>query len=199
MRTKRKKEHSKQFQRSHLWIRKNFALRSLCLPREFWWCPGSPAVWSSIHEKKQNAGQIWCIYIVWYFGGCLFLNHRNAIPKHEKWYTFNTSHTKLFIWLATTLKLVLELRLFTLHSTYRCNGWLSEKNLDKLPNAPEEYNFMDTLAKTFIIPAQQNQFVYENIFDNAPIRRIAIAMNTYSAVTGFFTENPFLYQQFDRR
>ena len=56
---------------------------------------------------------------------------------------------------------------------------------------------METLAKTFIIPARQNQFIQENIFNNAPVRRIAIAMNTNSAFTGSSTENPFWYQQFD--
>ena len=55
------------------------------------------------------------------------------------------------------------------------------------------------MAKTFIIPARQNQFIQENILNNAPIRRIAIAMNTNSAFTGSFTENPFWYQQFDLR
>ena len=50
-----------------------------------------------------------------------------------------------------------------------------------------------------IIPARQNQFIQENIFNSAPVRRIAIAMNTNSAFTGFYTENPFWYQQFDLR
>ena len=58
---------------------------------------------------------------------------------------------------------------------------------------------METLAKTFIIPARQNQFIQENIFNNAPVRQIAIAMNTNSAFTGSYTENPFWYQQFDLR
>ena len=53
------------------------------------------------------------------------------------------------------------------------------------------------MAKTLIIPAKQNQLIQENIFNNAPIRRIAIAMNPNSAFTGFFTENPYWYQQFD--
>ena len=58
---------------------------------------------------------------------------------------------------------------------------------------------METLAKTFIIPARQNQFIQENIFNNAPLRRIAIAMITNSAFTGFYTKNPFWYQQFELR
>ena len=68
-----------------------------------------------------------------------------------------------------------------------------------LAYVPVENNSLETLAKTFIIPARQNQFVQENIFNNAPIRRIANAMNTNSAFTGSFTENPFCYQQFDLR
>ena len=66
-----------------------------------------------------------------------------------------------------------------------------------LAYTPVEFNYLETLAKTFIIPARQNQFIQENIFNNAPDRRIAIAMNTNSAFTGSYTENPFWYQQFD--
>ena len=74
-----------------------------------------------------------------------------------------------------------------------------KKRMDMLAYAPVEYNYLETLAKSFIIPARQNQFIQENIFYNAPIRRVAIAMNTNSAFTGSFTENPFWYQQFDLR
>ena len=70
-----------------------------------------------------------------------------------------------------------------------------KKRMDMLAHAPVEYNYLETLAKTFIIPARQNQFIQENIINNAPIRRVAIAMNTNFAFTGSFTENPFWYQQ----
>ena len=62
-----------------------------------------------------------------------------------------------------------------------------------------EFNYSVNLAKTFIIPAWKNQFIQENIFGNAPVRRIAIAMNTNFAFTKSYTENPFWYQQFDLR
>ena len=65
--------------------------------------------------------------------------------------------------------------------------------MDMLVYAPVEYNCLETLAKTFIIPARQNQFIQDNIFNNAPIRLVAIAMNTNSAFTGFFTGKPFCY------
>ena len=68
-----------------------------------------------------------------------------------------------------------------------------------LAYTPVEFNYLETLAKTFIIPARQNQFIQENVFNNAPVRRIAIAMNTNSAFTGSYTENPFWYQQFELR
>ena len=66
-----------------------------------------------------------------------------------------------------------------------------KKRMDMLAYAPVEYNSLETLAKTFIIPARQNQFIQENNFDNAPVRRIAIAMNINSALTEYYTENPF--------
>ena len=68
-----------------------------------------------------------------------------------------------------------------------------KKRMDMLVYAPVEYNYLETLAKTFIRPARQNQFIQENFFNNAPIRRVAIAMNRNSAFTGSFTENPFWY------
>ena len=74
-----------------------------------------------------------------------------------------------------------------------------KNRLDMLAHTPVEFNYLETLAKTFIIPARQNQFIQENIFNNAPVRRIAIAMNTNSAFTGCYTENPFWYQQFELR
>ena len=61
------------------------------------------------------------------------------------------------------------------------------------------YNYMETIARTFIIPSRQNQFIQENVFNNAPIRTIAVALNTNSAVAGSFHENPFTYQQFHLR
>ena len=101
----------------------------------------------------------------------------------------------------TILTLALELwfgcslynRRITLKDDYH------KKRMDMLANSPVEYNYLETLAKTFIIPARQNQFIQENIFNNAPIRRIALAMNTNSAFTGSFTKNPYWYQQFGLR
>ena len=74
-----------------------------------------------------------------------------------------------------------------------------KKRMDMLAYTPVEFNYLETLAKTFIIPARQNQFIRENILNNAPDRRIAIAMNTNSAFTGSYTENPLWYQQFGLR
>ena len=74
-----------------------------------------------------------------------------------------------------------------------------KKRMDMLAYTPVEFNCLETLAKTFIIPATQNQFIPENIFNNAPARRIALAKNTNIAFTGSYTENPFWYQHFDLR
>ena len=68
-----------------------------------------------------------------------------------------------------------------------------------LAYTPVEFNYLETLEKTFIIPARQSQFIQENIFNNAPVRRISIAMNKNSAFTGSCTENPFWYQHFEIR
>ena len=74
-----------------------------------------------------------------------------------------------------------------------------KKRMDMLAYTPVEFNYLETLAKTSIIPSGQNQSIQENIFNIAPVFRIAIAMNTNSAFSGSCTENPFWYQQFDLR
>ena len=74
-----------------------------------------------------------------------------------------------------------------------------KKRMDMLAYNPVEFSYLETFAKTLVIPARQNQFIQENIFNNGPVRRIAFAMNTKYAFTGFYTENPFWYQQFDLR
>ena len=74
-----------------------------------------------------------------------------------------------------------------------------KKRMNMFAYTPVKFNYLETLAKTFIIPARQNQFIREKIFTNAPVRRIAIAINTNPAFTGSYTENPFWYQQFELR
>ena len=74
-----------------------------------------------------------------------------------------------------------------------------KKRMDMLAYTLVEFNLLETLAKSSIIPARQNQFIQENYFNDAPVRLIAIAMNTNSAFTASFTKNPFWYQQFDLR
>ena len=69
----------------------------------------------------------------------------------------------------------------------------------KLTHQPACDNFMETIARKFIIPSEQKQFIQENLFSNAPIRRIAIAMNTNSAFAGYFQKNLFHYQKFGLR
>ena len=74
-----------------------------------------------------------------------------------------------------------------------------KKRIDVLAYTPVKFDYLENLAKTFIIPARQNQSLEENIFNNAPVRRIATAMNTNSAFTGSNTENSSWYQQFALR
>ena len=73
---------------------------------------------------------------------------------------------------------------------------IHKKRMSQLAYAPVEYNYMEPLVKTYIIPAQQNQIIEENISNTAPIRRKAIAMNSNSPFTGSFAKNLFWYQQF---
>ena len=82
---------------------------------------------------------------------------------------------------------IVECSLYNRHIALKDDS--RKERMDMLVYTPVEFNYLETLAKTFIIPARQNQFIQENIFNNAPFRRIGIAMNTNSAVTGSYTEN----------
>ena len=68
-----------------------------------------------------------------------------------------------------------------------------------LEREPAQYNYMETIARTFIIPSRQNHFIQEIMFNSAPIRGVAVAMNTNSAVAGSFHKNPLSYQQLHLR
>ena len=72
-----------------------------------------------------------------------------------------------------------------------------KKRIKMLAVTLVEFNYKENLAKIFIIPASHVQFIQENIFDNATVRRIAVAMNTNSAFTGSYNEIHFWYQRFD--
>ena len=69
--------------------------------------------------------------------------------------------------------------------------------MDMFAYTSVEYNYLETLAKTSIIPARRNQFIQENILNNAPVCQIAIAMNTKSPFTESYIESPFWYQKFN--
>ena len=53
-----------------------------------------------------------------------------------------------------------------------------------LAYTPVNFNYIETLAKTFCVAARQNHFIQENIFNKGPVRQNAFAMNTKSAITG---------------
>ena len=63
----------------------------------------------------------------------------------------------------------------------------------------QEFNFLKTLAKTFINLARQNQFIQENNSNKTPLCRVAIARKTNSAFTSSYAESSKCYQQSDLR
>ena len=59
-----------------------------------------------------------------------------------------------------------------------------KKRMDMIAYTLVEFNYKETLAKAFIVPPGQKQFIHENIFNNVPVRRFANALNTNSAILG---------------
>ena len=66
-----------------------------------------------------------------------------------------------------------------------------KERMDKFTYIPVEYNYLETLAETFIILPDENSLFKKNNFLNAPDHRFAFALNKNSAFTGSYTENPF--------
>ena len=56
------------------------------------------------------------------------------------------------------------------------------KKMDMLAYTPVEFHCLVTRAKTSGIPARQNKFFRENIFNNAPVHRIAVVTNANSRI-----------------
>ena len=71
--------------------------------------------------------------------------------------------------------------------------------LNGLSKVPARYNYPEIVHKTFVIPGGQNQCIKENVFNNDPIRRLVVAMNTNDAFAGTLGTNPYHYQKFDLR
>ena len=74
-----------------------------------------------------------------------------------------------------------------------------KKRTDKLACTPVQFYNLEYLAKVFIIPSKWNQFIQKNIFNNAPVRCIGIAMKWNSAFSWSKTKNTFWYQKNDLR
>ena len=87
-----------------------------------------------------------------------------------------------------------KLTMYTKQMTVNDTVWMSIEKA--LLRTPARYTFTETEAKTFIIPGGQSTFVRENIFNNRPIRSLAIAMNTNEGFGGKLLMNQFHYQPF---
>ena len=68
-----------------------------------------------------------------------------------------------------------------------------------LASASVEKNYLEILARKFIISATQKQFIQENTFNKATVRPVAFAMKINSALLGSYNQNPFWYQHFNIR
>jgi hypothetical protein len=89
----------------------------------------------------------------------------------------------------------LKASLFSRHMVVAENVYASIERA--LLKSPAKYTFTESEAKTFIVPAGQSSFVKENIFNNKPIRSIAIAMNTNESFIGSAQSDPFSYKNFN--
>ena len=48
------------------------------------------------------------------------------------------------------------------------------KKMNRLAYTTVEYNYLETLAETFVVPARQDQFIQDNFFNDALVRLTAM-------------------------
>ncbi len=70
-----------------------------------------------------------------------------------------------------------------------------DKIQSQITKEPAVYPFTEIKAKTYIIQDGQNEFFVEDIFNQEPIRRLCIALNTNEKFTGTLKENPFHFEK----
>ena len=177
--------------------KRGIALRKVRIRGFFWWNYGSAFVWIIFHNEKKNAladAMVSCCIVNW---GLTFSTSEFLYPNNKiKLGLIRARPIFYMISDSSNVNIGIVVRSFYTRRIALKDDY-HKKRLDVIPYTPVEFSNMEFLAKTFIIPARQNQFSHENIFNNA--HRIAIAVNTNSPSTGPCTENPFWYQQFDLR
>jgi hypothetical protein len=89
---------------------------------------------------------------------------------------------------------ILKASIFSRHMIVAENVYTSIERA--LLKSPARYTYTDTEAKTFIVPAGQSTCVHENVFNNKPIRSIAIAMNNNEDFIGSIESDPFSFKPF---
>jgi hypothetical protein len=62
-----------------------------------------------------------------------------------------------------------------------------------LQSSPAQYHFLETVTRTYVVPANQSNFNKEAIMGNEPVRRLAIAIAPNASFSGSQTTNPFSY------
>ncbi len=63
--------------------------------------------------------------------------------------------------------------------------------------SPARYKYTEIIPKTFVVPRGQRSWKHEDIFQEEPVRRIALAFQRNVAFTGSNDTNPFHYRKFD--
>ena len=191
--------HFLQIQGRRLWIQGSFALRSVRLRRNSWWNYGGAFVWTLFHKDKKMLSRPVGFILYGKLGVDFFSTSELVHPITNVRLRLIKPRPKFFMISDNpnvSLGIVdcsLYVRRIPLKEDYHT------KRMEIFVLTLVGFVYMKTLAKTFIIPAKQNQFFEEDIFNDAPFRRIAIAMNKNVAVRGSYADNPFWYQHFDLR
>ena len=155
---------------------------------------GALFVWTVFHKENEKSHQTWQLYIVRHLGVEFFSTSEKLCPEVKirlrligatpDFYMFRDNPNVCLGFVACSIKsfalIVMPSRIII---TKRSCG----------------FHLFGDSSKEFHFFARQNEFSQINFFNNAPVRRIAIAMNTNSAIMGSSSENPFWYQQVDLR
>ena len=162
-----------KLQRGYLWNEKHFALQSLWL----WWVMAAPSSEPSFTRRMEWMSRHDGFVLHDKLGFDCFSTSEMQYPSLKVKLELIRARTKFYL---ITDNQNIILRIFEyLPYTPRValTDYYHKKRADILAKTFVEYNYLEPVAKTFILPARQHQFIQKKLSKNTAVCRIAYALD----------------------
>ena len=147
------------FSRVHLWIQKSFALRGVRLWGKSKWIFRSAFIWTFSTRRMKIPSRPDGFISYGKLGVVFFSTSELVYPNMKVRWRLITARLNFYLFRDNpNVNLgIVDCSIYTRRIAMK-DDYLNER-MDMPANAPVEFNYLETLAKTFAIPARQNQFI----------------------------------------